>query len=119
MPSRRSRSHSSSNRSRSRSSSKRHKKKSHKRSKKRSRTRSPPPSPPSIRRDEGSNGSDSNSSYKPRLSSVMLPPSFLAKLESKEEEIVKTPPTEQSPSQFKFSSLVQRKPNVLSFFLSR
>ena len=79
MPSRKSR-------SRTRSPSRRHKK-SHKRSRRSSNESSPSPTPSTNSRksEEKSNGSDISGVYKSRLPSVMLPPSFLAKLEPKEE----------------------------------
>jgi hypothetical protein len=84
-------------RSRSRSPSRRHKK-SHKRSRKSSDEGSPPANNVSIKKDEGSITENGNSSvYKPRLPSVMLPPSFLAKLDLKEEEKSKSPTGDQSP----------------------
>lgn len=91
MPSRSPRS-----RSRSRSPSKRHKK-SHKRSRKSSDERTPP-SPSnnvSIKKEEGS-ANDNSSVYKPKLPSVMLPPSFLAKLDVNDEKS-RSPPGGESP----------------------
>lgn len=82
-------------RSRSRSPSKRHKK-SHKRSRKSSDEGSPPtPSNVSVKKEEGSN--DGSSVYKARLPSVMLPPSFLAKLDVKDDEKSQSPKGDQSP----------------------
>ncbi|CAF3405393.1 unnamed protein product [Rotaria sp. Silwood1] len=82
-------------RSRSRSPSKRHKK-SHKHSRKTSDEVSPPTSNISIKKEEGSTNENS-SVYKPRLPSVMLPPSFLAKLDLKEDEKLRSPTGDQSP----------------------
>jgi len=84
-------------RSRSRSPSRRHKK-SHKRSRKSSDEGSPPTPNTSIKKEEGSTTENgTNSVYKPRLPSVMLPPSFLAKLDVKEEEKSISPTVDQSP----------------------
>jgi hypothetical protein len=83
-------------RSRSRSPSRRHKK-SHKRSRKSSDEISPPATNVSIRKEEGSTTENENNSvYKPRLPSVMLPPSFLEKLDIKEEKN-QSPTGDQSP----------------------
>ncbi|CAF4054809.1 unnamed protein product, partial [Adineta steineri] len=85
-------------RSRSRSPSRRHKK-SHKRSRKSSDDSSPSTKNISIKKEEESmNENGNNSIYKPRLPSVMLPPSFLAKLDLKEEEKSVSPAGEQSPA---------------------
>ncbi|CAF5092108.1 unnamed protein product, partial [Rotaria sp. Silwood1] len=83
-------------RSRSRSPSKRHKK-SHKHSRKSNDEVSPPTSNISIKKEEGSTNENS-SVYKPRLPSVMLPPSFLAKLDLKEDEKIRSPTGDQSPA---------------------
>jgi hypothetical protein len=83
-------------RSRSRSPSRRHKK-SHKRSRKSSDEGSPPATNVSLKKEEGSTTENDNSSvYKARLPSVMLPPSFLEKLDFKEEKR-QSPVGEQSP----------------------
>jgi hypothetical protein len=84
-------------RSRSRSPSRRHKK-SHKRSRKSSDEGSPPVTNTSIKKEEGSTNENGNSSvYKPRLPSIMLPPSFLAKLDVKDDEKNQSPTGDQSP----------------------
>ena len=84
-------------RSRSRSPSRRHKK-SHKRSRKSSDEGSPPPTTNvSVKKEEGSTAENDNSSvYKARLPSVMLPPSFLEKLDFKDEKS-ESPIGDQSP----------------------
>jgi hypothetical protein len=88
-------------RSRSRSPHRRHKK-SHKRSRKSSDERSPPSSNHSIKKEEESiNENGNNSVYKARLPSVMLPPSFLAKLDVKDDEKSKSPIGDQSPGKIK------------------
>lgn len=85
-------------RSRSRSPSKRHKK-SHKRSRKSSDEGSPPSTTSSIKKEETKNIENGNNSiYKPRLPSVMLPPSFLAKLDAKDDEKSRSPTGDQSPA---------------------
>jgi hypothetical protein len=84
-------------RSRSRSPSRRHKK-SHKRSRKSSDEGSPPAPNVSIKKEEGSTTENENNSvYKPRLPSVMLPPSFLEKLDFKEEKNQSPTGGDQSP----------------------
>lgn len=83
-------------RSRSRSPSRRHKK-SHKRSRKSSDEGSPTTNNVTIKKDEVSTIENGNNSvYKPRLPSVMLPPSFLEKLDIKEENNP-SPIGDQSP----------------------
>ncbi|CAM4756080.1 unnamed protein product [Rotaria magnacalcarata] len=84
-------------RSRSRSPSKKHKK-SHKHSRKSSDEGSPPVSNLSIKTEEGSL-TENNSVYKARLPSVMLPPSFLAKLDVKDDEKTRSPTGDQSPAE--------------------
>jgi hypothetical protein len=85
-------------RSRSRSPSRRHKK-SHKRSRKSSDEGSPPAPNVSIKKEEGSTTENENNSvYKPRLPSVMLPPSFLEKLDFKEEKNQSPTGGDQSPA---------------------
>jgi hypothetical protein len=93
-------------RSRSRSPSRRHKK-SHKRSRKSSDEGSPLATNISIKKEEGStNENGNNSIYKPRLPSVMLPPSFLAKLDLKEDEKTKSPTGDQSPGKKQQSFII-------------
>ena len=83
-------------RSRSRSPTKRHKK-SHKRSRRSSDEGSPPSSSISLKKEEGSTTENGNNSvYKSRLPSIMLPPSFLEKLDMKEEKSL-SPKGDQSP----------------------
>lgn len=83
-------------RSRSRSPSKRHKK-SHKRSRRSSDEGSPPSNNASLKKEEKSTGENGNNSvYKSRLPSIMLPPSFLEKLDMKEEKTL-SPKGDQSP----------------------
>ena len=89
-----------SSRSRSRSPSRRHKKK-HKRSRKSSDGGSPSSSKTTrtVKKGNLSNGKESTAEAKPLLPSVTLPPSILAKIEAKDEDIVKAPPAEQSPDE--------------------
>ena len=83
-------------RSRSRSPLRRHKK-NHKRSRKSSDEESPPATNISVKTEEGSANENENSAiYKPRLPSIMLPPSFLAKLDVKDDEKSKSPTEDQS-----------------------
>jgi hypothetical protein len=93
-------------RSRSRSPSRRHKK-SHKRSRKSSDGNSPSAGNISMKKEEvgSTNENGNNSVYKARLPSVMLPPSFLAKLDVKDDEKIATPPPpagDQSPGKSNF-----------------
>lgn len=84
-------------RSRSRSPSRRHKK-SHKRSRRSSDEGSPPSTNVSIKKEEGSTNENGNSSvYKPKLPSVMVPPSVLAKLDVKDDDKTQSPKGDQSP----------------------